>query len=158
MSLHITRRRHSQQLSISHRAELRVDKPNCQTSQHCHNAAKSPTLPKLYHCQISNTTRNSMTVCTIWSHDSDRASKCLGAQCAHTWHFYLEQHTCKTCPKTTCLPSRCGVGTVVIKNWLPLVLGPELAMESSPGLSCVSSKVSSSNLVPYIDSPPLHGK
>ena len=27
-------------------------------------------------------------------------------------------------PNTTCLPSRCGVGTVVMKNWLPLVLGP----------------------------------
>ena len=29
-----------------------------------------------------------------------------------------------TLPKTTCLPSRGGVGTVVMKNWLPLVLGP----------------------------------
>lgn len=27
----------------------------------------------------------------------------------------------RTCPKTTCLPSRCGVGTVVMKNWEPLV-------------------------------------
>lgn len=42
-----------------------------------------------------------------------------------------------------------------MKNWLPLVLGPEFAMDSKPGLSWVSSKVSSSNLVPYIDSPPL---
>ena len=29
-----------------------------------------------------------------------------------------------TLPKTTCLPSRNGVGTVVMKNWEPLVLGP----------------------------------
>lgn len=30
-----------------------------------------------------------------------------------------------TLPKTTCLPFRCGAGAVVMKNWLPLVLGPE---------------------------------
>lgn len=41
-----------------------------------------------------------------------------------------------TLPKTTCFPSRCGVGTVVIKNWEPLVLGPALAMLRRPGLSC----------------------
>ena len=29
-----------------------------------------------------------------------------------------------TCPKTTCLPSRNAVGTVVMKNCEPLVLGP----------------------------------
>lgn len=29
-----------------------------------------------------------------------------------------------TRPKTTCLPSRKGVGTVVMKNWLPFVFGP----------------------------------
>lgn len=33
-----------------------------------------------------------------------------------------------TRPKTTCFPSRCGVATVVRKNWQPFVLGPELAM------------------------------
>ena len=27
----------------------------------------------------------------------------------------------RTSPNTTCLPSRCGVGTVVTKNWEPLV-------------------------------------
>ena len=43
-----------------------------------------------------------------------------------------------------------------MKNWLPFVLGPELAMESRPGFSCVISKVSSSNFAPYIDSPPLY--
>jgi hypothetical protein len=32
-----------------------------------------------------------------------------------------------TSPKTTCLSSRCGVGTVVMKNWEPFVFGPELA-------------------------------
>lgn len=31
----------------------------------------------------------------------------------------------RTSPKTTCLPSSQGVGTVHKKNWLPLVLGPE---------------------------------
>jgi hypothetical protein len=30
----------------------------------------------------------------------------------------------------TCLPSSQGVGTVVMKNWEPLVLGPALAIES----------------------------
>lgn len=29
----------------------------------------------------------------------------------------------RTSPKTTCLPSRWGVGTVVMKNWEPLVPG-----------------------------------
>lgn len=41
-----------------------------------------------------------------------------------------------TCPKTTCLPSKWGVGTVVIKNWEPLVFGPAFAMLSRPTLSC----------------------
>ena len=30
-----------------------------------------------------------------------------------------------TRPKTTCLLSRKGVGTVVMKNWQPFVFGPE---------------------------------
>ena len=30
-----------------------------------------------------------------------------------------------TLPKTTCFPFRKGAGAVVMKNWLPLVLGPE---------------------------------
>lgn len=34
-----------------------------------------------------------------------------------------------TWPKTTCLPSKKGVGTVQMKNWLPLVLRPALAIE-----------------------------
>lgn len=45
-----------------------------------------------------------------------------------------------TCPKTTCLPSKCGVGTVVKKNWEPLVFGPALAMLSKPTVSCYEDK------------------
>lgn len=44
------------------------------------------------------------------------------------------------CPKTTCLPSKCGVGTVVMKNCEPLVFGPALAMLSRPTLSCYVEK------------------
>ena len=33
--------------------------------------------------------------------------------------------------------------------------GPELAMESKKGFSCLSVKFSSSNFSPYIDSPPV---
>ena len=32
-------------------------------------------------------------------------------------------------------PSRCGAICVVMKNWEPLVSGPVLAIESSPGMS-----------------------
>ena len=83
-----------------------------------------------------------------------------------------------TFPNTTCFPSRKGVGTVVMKNWEPLVSGPAFcvpsllvqppeqlrrkkgggggfflekhtAIESNPGLSCLSVKFSSANaLVP----------
>lgn len=34
-----------------------------------------------------------------------------------------------TRPNTQCLPSRKVAGAVVMKNWQPLVLGPELAWE-----------------------------
>ena len=37
-----------------------------------------------------------------------------------------------TRPKTECLPSNQGVATWVMKNWEPLVLGPALAIESTP--------------------------
>jgi hypothetical protein len=37
----------------------------------------------------------------------------------------------------------CNAGT-----WLPLVLGPELAIESRPGVSCLSVKFSSGNFSP----------
>lgn len=40
------------------------------------------------------------------------------------------------------------VMAVVMKNWEPLVLRPELAMESMPILVCFSLKFSSSNLFP----------
>lgn len=33
-----------------------------------------------------------------------------------------------TRPKTTCLLSRKGVGTVVMKNWQPLLLGPAFCL------------------------------
>lgn len=46
-----------------------------------------------------------------------------------------------TWPKTTCLPSKCDVGTVVMKNWEPLVSGPALAMLRRPTLSCCVKKV-----------------
>src|SRR5271165_3449843 len=39
-------------------------------------------------------------------------------------------------PKMVCLLSSQGVAATVIKNWLPLVFGPELAIESLPGLEC----------------------
>ena len=42
-----------------------------------------------------------------------------------------------------------------MKNWLPLVLGPELAMESSMDLVCLRVKFSSANFLPYMDFPPL---
>ena len=54
----------------------------------------------------------------------------------------------RTCPKTVCLPFRNGVATVHRKNCEPLVLGPALAMESTPGPVCLSVKFSSANLAP----------
>ena len=60
-----------------------------------------------------------------------------------------------TSPKTTCLLSRCGAGPQVMKNWLPFVFGPAFAMLRSPALVCLKWKASSSNLPPYIDSPPV---
>lgn len=35
-----------------------------------------------------------------------------------------------TLPNTTCFPSKCGKSLQQIKNWHPLLLGPELAMET----------------------------
>ena len=38
-----------------------------------------------------------------------------------------------TLPKTVCLPSSHGAASVVtMKNWLPLVFGPALAIASAP--------------------------
>ena len=56
----------------------------------------------------------------------------------------------RTSPKTQCLPSSHGVSTVVMKNWLPLVLGPALAMLSRPGFSCFSWKFSSANVLQWV--------
>ena len=53
-----------------------------------------------------------------------------------------------TRPNTTCFPSRCGDGWVVIKNWEPFVLGPLLAIESKNGLSCFIEKHSSAKYPP----------
>mmetsp|Transcript_126972 Transcript_126972/g.353633 ORF Transcript_126972/g.353633 Transcript_126972/m.353633 type:complete len:218 (+) Transcript_126972:108-761(+) len=53
-----------------------------------------------------------------------------------------------TWPKTTCLPSKCGVAFVQMKNWEPLVLGPEFAMERMPGPVCLTLKFSSLKLAP----------
>ncbi|KAH3683845.1 hypothetical protein WICPIJ_005219 [Wickerhamomyces pijperi] len=60
-----------------------------------------------------------------------------------------------TLPKTVCLPFKCGDGYVFMKNWEPLVLGPELAIARLCIVAKVdSSKFSSSNLSPKMDSPP----
>lgn len=37
-----------------------------------------------------------------------------------------------TFPKTVFMPSRCGAGASVMKNWLPLELGPLFAMLTMP--------------------------
>ena len=48
----------------------------------------------------------------------------------------------------TCFPSSHDVLMVVMKNWLPLVSGPELAMDRSPPAECLILKFSSLNLGP----------
>src|SRR4249920_2737290 len=50
-----------------------------------------------------------------------------------------------TCPKTVCLPSSQLVTTWVMKNWLPLVPGPALAMESVPTLCLLGLPLHSSS-------------
>ena len=48
-------------------------------------------------------------------------------------------------PKTVCLPSSHGAASVVtMKNWLPFVSGPRLAMASAPR-TILCSLISSSN-------------
>src|SRR5207302_7393731 len=42
-----------------------------------------------------------------------------------------------TSPKIVCLLSSQGVAATVMKNWLPFVPGPELAIESFPALECL---------------------
>merc|ERR1719330_2184381 len=46
----------------------------------------------------------------------------------------------QTWPKTTCLPSNHCVLTVQRKNCEPLVLGPALAMDKTPGPVCLREK------------------
>ena len=50
-----------------------------------------------------------------------------------------------TWPKTECLPSSQGVATCVMKNCEPLVFGPALAIESTPGPLCLRSLWNSSS-------------
>ena len=49
----------------------------------------------------------------------------------------------RTLPNTQCLPSNHSHLLQVMKNWQPLVLGPLLAMDRSPGPVCRRSKFSS---------------
>ena len=58
-------------------------------------------------------------------------------------------------PKTTCFPFNHYVLFVQIKNYDEFVFGPALAIDINPGTVCLWMKFSSSNLVPYIDSPPV---
>jgi len=61
-----------------------------------------------------------------------------------------------TRPKHTCFPSKCDATPHVIKNWHPFVSFPLLAMLKSPGVSCLTVKFSSANLLPlYTDSEPV---
>ena len=53
-----------------------------------------------------------------------------------------------TFPKTTCLPSSHDVLKVQMKNWEPLLSGPEFAMERIPGPVCLRLKFSSANDMP----------
>merc|ERR1711935_985920 len=62
--------------------------------------------------------------------------------------FFTTSMPSTTCPKTTCLPSSHWVLAVQRKNCEPLVLGPALAMERTPGPVCLRVKFSSSNLLP----------
>src|SRR6185312_1671079 len=53
----------------------------------------------------------------------------------------------RTCPKTVCLPFSQSVATWVMKNWLPFVFGPALAIDRDPTWClCGLPLVSSSNL------------
>ena len=65
-----------------------------------------------------------------------------------------------TRPKTVCLPSSQGVGTVVMKNCEPLVCGPALAIERVNGRSCLGTPGalppnSSEKLRPQMEVPPV---
>lgn len=59
------------------------------------------------------------------------AIRLFNSQVGYSTHRKTTSIPCRTCPKTTCLPSSQPHGAVVRKNWLPLELGPELAMLST---------------------------
>ncbi len=62
-----------------------------------------------------------------------------GLSNSSTLTFSIAAHTSMplvTLPKTVCLLSNQGVGTVVMKNCEPFVPGPAFAMETVNGLSC----------------------
>merc|ERR1719502_1416162 len=69
--------------------------------------------------------------------------------------FLTTSYPFTTLPNTTCLPSSHAVLAVHRKNCEPLVPGPALAIESTPGPVCFSVKFSSANFSPYIDLPPV---
>src|SRR5262249_23332946 len=50
--------------------------------------------------------------------------------------FFTTSRPSTTSPNTLWRLSRCGVGPSVMKNWLPLVFGPALAIERTPARSC----------------------
>lgn len=53
-----------------------------------------------------------------------------------------------TCPTATCLPSSHGASVSQMKNWLALVSLPPLAIDTTPGESCLTLKFSSANDAP----------
>ena len=62
----------------------------------------------------------------------------------------------KTCPNTVFLPSRCGALSKQMKNWLPFVPGPLLAILTIPRALCRSDVlISSSNGSSHIEVPAL---
>merc|ERR1711998_749332 len=69
--------------------------------------------------------------------------------------FLTTSYPFVTFPNTQCLPSRNEVSDVQMKNWLPLVSGPALAIERQPRPPWPRSKFSSSKVRPYIDIPPV---
>src|SRR5690242_16232123 len=53
--------------------------------------------------------------------------------------FLTMSYPSVTSPNTLCLLSSHGVAATVMKNWLPLVFGPALAIDRIPALVCFSS-------------------
>lgn len=62
----------------------------------------------------------------------------------------------RTCPNTVFFPSRCGAFSKQMKNWLPFVAGPLLAILTIPRALCRSEgRISSSKGSSQIDTPPF---